>query len=83
MTLQLGPQLGILEPFDGADFTDYCERQNSYFLANNIGQVADDANEDSKRAADRGKVAVKISLIGKKIYSQGPWSGFLSGGGGG
>ena len=58
MTLQLGPQLGILEPFDGADFTDYCERLNSYFEANNIGQVADDAIEEAKRAADRKKVAV-------------------------
>ena len=69
MTLQLRPQLGILEPFDGVDFTDYCERLNSYFVANNIGQVADDATEEAKRAADRKKVAVTISLIGKKTYS--------------
>lgn len=32
-----------LEQFDGADFTDYSEHLNSYFIANNIGQVADDA----------------------------------------
>ena len=68
MTLKLGPQLGILESFDGADFTDYCERLNSYFVAKNIGQVADDATEEAKRAANRKKVAVTISFIGKETY---------------
>ena len=69
ITLRLGARLGILEPLGGDDFTDYCERLNSYFVANNIGQVADDAIEEAKRAADRKKVAVTISLICKKTYN--------------
>ena len=33
-------QFGTLEPFDGADLTDYSERLNAYFIAHNISQVA-------------------------------------------
>ena len=62
-------QFGILEPFDGVDFTDYSERLNSYFVANNIGQVAADASDATKREEDKRKVAVTISLIGKQTYS--------------
>ena len=62
-------QSGTLEPFDGADFTDYSERLNAYFIAHNIGQVAADASEAAKREADKKKVAVTISLIGKTAYS--------------
>ena len=62
-------QFGTLEPFDGADFTDYSERLNAYFIAHNIGQVAADASEAAKREADKKKVAVTISLIGKTAYS--------------
>ena len=69
MTLQLGPPLGILEPFYSADFTGYYKCLNSYFGANNVGQVADDATEEAQRAADRKKVTVTISLVGKKTYS--------------
>ena len=58
-----------MEPFDGADFTDYSERLNAYFIAHNIGQVAADASEAAKREADKKKVAVTISLIGKTAYS--------------
>ena len=54
-------QFGTLEPFDGADFTDYSERLNAYFIAHNIGQVAADASEAAKREADKKKVAVTIS----------------------
>ena len=61
-------QFGTLEPFDGADFTDYSERLNAYFIAHNIGQVAADASEAAKREADKKKVAVTISLIGKTAY---------------
>ena len=57
-------QFGILEPFDGVDFTDYSERLNAYFIANNIGQVAADASDTAKREAGKKKVAVTISLIG-------------------
>ncbi|XP_068707834.1 uncharacterized protein [Montipora foliosa] len=69
MSQRLQPQFGILEPFDGVDFTDYSERLNSYFVANNIGQVAADASDAAKREADKRKVAVTISLIGKQTYS--------------
>ena len=61
--------LGSLEPFDGVDFADYSERFNSYFVANNIGQLTSDANEAARRAADKKKVAVTITVIGKKTYS--------------
>ena len=72
MSQPLQAQFGILEPFDGVDFTDYSERLNSYFVANNIGQVtadASDASDASKREADKRNVAVTISLIGKQTYS--------------
>ena len=38
-------------------------------LQNNIGQYADDATAAIKREADKKKVAVSISLIGKTAYS--------------
>ena len=57
-----------MEPFDGADFTDYSERLNAYFIAHSIGQVAVDASEAAKREADKKKVVVTISLIGKTAY---------------
>ncbi|KXJ08290.1 Retrovirus-related Pol polyprotein from transposon 17.6 [Exaiptasia diaphana] len=61
-------QVGTIEPFDGDDFSDYSERLDSYLFANNIGKVAADANEDTKKEADRQKVATTISVIGKKAY---------------
>ena len=42
-------QFVTLEPFDGADFTDYSERFNASFIAHNIGQVAADARQDKSR----------------------------------
>ena len=68
MSQPLQAQFDILEPFDGVDFTDYIERLNSYFVANNIGQVTADASDTAKREADKRKVAVTISLIGKQTY---------------
>ena len=61
-------QVGTIEPFDGDDFSDYSERLDSYLFANNIGKVAADANEATKKEADRQKVATTISVIGKKAY---------------
>ena len=63
------PQFGTLERIDRADFTDYSERLNVYFIAHNIGQVAADDSEAAKRETDKKKVAVTISLIGKSAYS--------------
>ena len=57
MAQQLTTHLGILEPFDGSDFVDYSERLNSYFIANNIGQVAEDAG-----AADGLQTKRKLRL---------------------
>ena len=48
-------QFGTLEPFDGADFPDYSERLNPYFITHKIGQVAADASEAAKREADKKK----------------------------
>jgi len=61
--------VGNLEPFDGEDFVAYQERLEAFFLANNIGIVAADAEAGVVRAVDKRKVAVTISLIGKKTYS--------------
>ena len=69
MSQPLQSQFGILEPVDGVDFTDYSERLNFYFVANNIGQVAADASDTVKREADKREVAATISLIGKQTYS--------------
>ena len=69
MSQPLQAQFGILEPFYGVDFTDYSERLNSYFVANNTGQVTADASDTAKREADKRKVAVTISLIGKQTYT--------------
>lgn len=60
---------GNLEPFDGGDFTAYKERLEAFFVANNIGVVAEDASNAVKQAAEQRKVAVTISLIGKKTYA--------------
>ena len=61
-------QIGAIEVFDGDDFADYSERLDSYLLVNNIGTVASDANDATKKAADQQKVAAAISVIGKSAY---------------
>ena len=60
---------GNLEPFDGGDFSAYKERLEAFLMANNIGLVATDATAAVKLAAEQRKVAVTISLIGKKTYA--------------
>ena len=60
---------GNLEPFEGGEFTTYKERLEAFFVANNIGIVPGGANDAAVQAADRRKVAVTISLIGKKTYA--------------
>ena len=70
-------QFGTLEPFDGADSTDYSERLNAYFIAHNIGQVAADAREAANREADKEKVAVTNSVIGKPLTVRSKISVFL------
>jgi hypothetical protein len=55
MTQQNNTCFGVLEPFDGGDFIDYKERLNAYFIANNIGQVAAEANELQNKLQTKGK----------------------------
>lgn len=61
--------VGSLETFDGTDFPSYLERLESYFIANEIGQTAEDADDDVVSAANKRKAAVCISLIGKEAFS--------------
>lgn len=55
MAQQNNTCFGVLEPFDGGDFIDYSERLNAYFIANNIGQVAAEANELQNKLQTKGK----------------------------
>ena len=50
-------------------FTAYLERLEQYFIANSIGQCPADATQEVLAAADKKKVAVFISVIGKKSYA--------------
>ena len=61
MSQPLQPQFGILEPFDGVDFTDYSERLNSYFVAHKIGQVAADASDAANEKQIREKLPLQFS----------------------
>ena len=61
--------MGALEAFDGEnDFEPYQERLESYFIANDIGVVDDENNEQQKMKADRKKVAYAIAVMGKLTY---------------
>ncbi|CAH3183162.1 unnamed protein product, partial [Porites lobata] len=65
------PLLGSVGEFDPSSetFTAYLERLDQFFVANDIGKCADDATAAVVRAANQKKVAVMISVIGKKTYS--------------
>ena len=64
------PLLGSIGEFDSFSetFTAYFERLDQFFVANDIGKCADDATAAVIRAANQKKVAVMISVIGKKTY---------------
>jgi hypothetical protein len=61
--------VGQIEQFDGSNFEDYEERLNAYFEANKIGQCKTTDSEEDKMAANKMKLAVTISLIGRKTYA--------------
>ena len=63
--------IGSLGAFDPSleTFTAYLERLEQFYIANDIGQCAADATEAVKKAADKKKVAVIISVIGSKTYN--------------
>ena len=59
----------ILEQFDGSNFGDYVDRLDSYFWANEVAQVAHDADEATKAAADKKKSAALVTLLEKSGFS--------------
>ena len=61
--------VGQIEQFDGTNFEDYEDRLDAYFQANTIGQYKGSDSGEIKTAAEKMKLAVTISLIGKKTYS--------------
>ena len=69
--LQFPPWLlGSVGEFDPASetFTAYFERLEQFFVANDIGQCPADATAAVVQEASKKKVAVMISVIGKKTY---------------
>ena len=64
------PLVGSIGEFDTSTktFTAYHERLEQYFVANSIGLYPSDVSEAVKAAANKKKVAVMISVIGKKTY---------------
>ena len=63
--------IGSLGAFDPSlkIFTAFLERLEQFYIANDIGQRAADATEAIRKAADKKKVAVIISVIGSKTYN--------------
>ena len=62
---------GVLGEFDPSTelFTAYLERLEQFFIANSIGQCSADASQEVIAAADKKKVAVFISVLGKNSYA--------------
>ena len=65
------PLLGSVGEFDPSSeaFTVYLERLDHFFVANDIGQYPAEATAAVIQEASKKKVAVTISVIGKKTYS--------------
>ena len=63
--------LGSVGEFDPSSesFKVYLERLDQFFVANDIGKCADDASAAVVRAANQKKLAMMISVIGKKTHS--------------
>ena len=65
------PLLGAIREFQPSTktFTIYSERLDQFFVANNIGSYRSTASEAVIAAAEKKKVSVMISVIGKKTSS--------------
>ena len=63
--------LGSVGEFDPSSesFKAYLERLDHFFVANDIGKCADDTSAAVVRAANQKKLAMMISVIGKKTHS--------------
>ena len=68
------PLLGAIGKFDPSTetFTVFSESLDQFFVANNIGSYPASASEEVIAAAEKKKVAVMISVIGKKTYTMNP-----------
>ena len=64
MAYSLLSSLGEFEPTTEL-FSSYLERLDQFFIANDIRQCAADATDAVRQAADKKKVAVLISAMGK------------------
>ena len=60
--------LGGFEPTTEL-FSSYLERLDQFFIANDIGQCAADATDAVRQAAEKKKVVVLISVMGKTSYN--------------
>eukprot|EP00117_Sycon_ciliatum_P033268 scpid108672/ scgid25637/ len=58
-----------LESFEGGDFYEYAERLQFFFVADDIGQLAANANAAAITAADKKKLAVLVSQLSSTVYS--------------
>ena len=68
IALPLFGTIGEFQPLTKTS-TVYSERLDQFFVANNIGSHPTSASEAVIAAAEKQKVAIMISLIGKKTYS--------------
>ena len=68
IALPLFGTIGEFQPLTKTS-TVYSERLDQFFVANNIGSHPTSASEAVIAAAEKKKVAVMISVIGKKTYS--------------
>ena len=68
MDLPLLGAIGKLDP-STKTFTVHSERLDQFFVANNNGSYPESTSEAVIAAEEKKKVAVMVSVIGKKTYS--------------
>ena len=69
-TQEMASRIGSVDEFipSSEPFAAYLERVEEYFIANDIGALDAGATAAQVAAADRKKVSVLITLVGKKCY---------------